>query len=64
MDWAKRQQITLMYIQPGKPTHLGTPFERWNACIEWINRTVRHEWLEMLDFNSIEHTQEEATKWS
>ena len=24
-DWANSQQITLLYIQPGKPTHLGTP---------------------------------------
>jgi len=36
-DWAKEQQITLQYIQPGKPTQ--------NAYVERFNRTVRHEWV-------------------
>ena len=35
VTWANRQQITLMYIQPGKPTQ--------NAYVERFNRTVRHE---------------------
>lgn len=39
-----------MYIQPGKPTH--------NAYIERFNRTVRHEWLDMYLFDSIEHAQQ------
>ena len=39
IDWANDQQITLLYIQPGKPTQ--------NAYIERFNRTVRHEWLEL-----------------
>ena len=39
VDWANTQQITLMYIQPGKPTQ--------NAYVERFNRTVRHEWLEL-----------------
>ena len=35
VNWANEHQITLMYIQPGKPTQ--------NAYIERFNRTVRHE---------------------
>ena len=33
------------------------------AYVERYNRTVRHEWLEMNAFNSIEEAQETATKW-
>ena len=55
IDWANRHQITLMYIQPGKPTQ--------NAYVERFNRTVRHEWLELHLFESIEQAQELATKW-
>ena len=40
IDWANSQRITLMYIQPGKPTQ--------NAYIERFNRTVRHEWLDFI----------------
>ena len=55
IDWANEQQITLMYIQPGKPTQ--------NAYIERFNRTARHEWLDMHLFNSVEHAQLLATQW-
>ena len=34
VTWAIKQNITLMYIQPGKPTQ--------NAYIECFNRTARH----------------------
>lgn len=54
-DWAGKHDITLNFIQPGKPQQ--------NAYIERYNRTVRHEWLEMHEFNTIEHAQAEATKW-
>ncbi|MCK5659047.1 MAG: hypothetical protein KAH96_04135 [Alphaproteobacteria bacterium] len=30
--------------------------------MERYNRTVRHKWLEMHEFNTIEHAQEEAIK--
>lgn len=55
IDWANKHQITLMYIQPGKPTQ--------NAYVERFNRTVRHEWLELHLFESIEQAQELATIW-
>lgn len=55
VDWANEQQITLMYIQPGKPTQ--------NAYIERFNRMVRHDWLDMHLFESTEHAQYLATEW-
>ena len=55
VDWATENQITLMYIQPGKPTQ--------NVYVERFNRTVRHEWLDLLDFESVEHAQFLATQW-
>ncbi|MBV1875092.1 MAG: IS3 family transposase [Cycloclasticus sp.] len=54
-DWTIKQQITLLYIQPGKPTQ--------NAYIERFNRTARHEWLDLHLFKSIEQAQLLATKW-
>ena len=53
--WAKTNTITLTYIQPGKPTQ--------NAYIERFNRTVRHEWLDVCHFDSIEQAQNLATEW-
>ena len=55
VDWANDQQITLLYIQPGKPTQ--------NAYIERFNRTARHEWLDLHQFESISHAQLLATEW-
>ncbi len=54
-DWTTKNQITLLYIQPGKPTQ--------NAYIERFNRTARHEWLDLYLFKSIEQAQELATQW-
>jgi len=54
VDWANIQQITLIYIQPGKPTQ--------NAYIERFNRTVRHEWLSLHLFETIEQAQYLATE--
>lgn len=54
-NWASSNGITLAFIQPGNPQQ--------NAYVERYNRTVRHEWLEMHELLSIEHAQEEATKW-
>lgn len=47
VEWTIKNKITLLYIQPGKPTQ--------NAYVERLNRTVRHEWLDMHAFGSIEH---------
>ena len=55
VDWAKDRNITLLYIQPGKPTQ--------NAYIERFNRTARHEWLDLHLFESVEHAQRLATQW-
>ena len=56
IDWANRNRITLIYIQPGKPTQ--------NAYIERFNRTARHEWLDLHQFESIAHAQLLATQCS
>lgn len=54
VDRASRYHITLLYIQPGKLTQ--------NAYIEQFNRTARHEWLDMHQFESIAHAQLLATQ--
>ena len=54
-EWANKNQITLIYIQPGKPTQ--------NAYIERFNRTAKHEWLDLHDFTSVAHAQLLATQW-
>ena len=38
--WARRRQIHVEYIQPGKPQQ--------NAYIERYNRTIRYDWLSHL----------------
>jgi putative transposase len=53
--WAKERGIQIGFIQPGKPQQ--------NAYIERYNRTVRHEWLEMNEFKTIEEAQLTATQW-
>jgi putative transposase len=53
--WAQSQGIRVLFIQPGKPTQ--------NAYVERLNRTVRHEWLDMHLFESIAHAQSTATQW-
>uniref|UniRef100_A4WSE6 Integrase, catalytic region n=1 Tax=Cereibacter sphaeroides (strain ATCC 17025 / ATH 2.4.3) TaxID=349102 RepID=A4WSE6_CERS5 len=55
MTWAERQGIALTYIQPGKPQQ--------NAYVERYNRTVRHEWLDLYIFETIEEVQRTATEW-
>jgi len=53
--WAEKLGIALTYIQPGKPQR--------NAYVERYNRTVRHEWLDLYIFESIEEVQQIATEW-
>ncbi len=55
ITWANQHQITILYIQPGKPTQ--------NAYVERFNRTARHEWLDLHMFESVEQAQELATNW-
>lgn len=55
MGWAEKQGIALRHIQPGKPQQ--------NAYVERYNRTVRHEWLDLHIFETIEEVQEIATEW-
>lgn len=54
-SWAKRENIRIEHIQPGKPQQ--------NAYIERYNRTVRYDWLAHNLFESIEEVQEHATRW-
>ena len=53
--WAEGRGIRLLYIQPGKPTQ--------NAYIERFNRTARHEWLDLHEFESVEQAQALGTCW-
>ena len=55
ITWANEHQITILYIQPGKPTQ--------NAYVERFNRTARHEWLDLHMFESVEQAQDLATNW-
>jgi putative transposase len=55
MSWAKKLNITLHFIQPGKPQQ--------NAYIERYNRTVRYDWLGQYVFSSLSELQDYATRW-
>jgi putative transposase len=46
MTWAEKQGIALTYLPPGKPQQ--------NADVERDNGTVRHEWLDLSIFATIE----------
>jgi len=55
MKWAETHGIGLQHIQPGKPQQ--------NAYVERYNRTVRHEWLGQIIFETIAEVQDHATEW-
>nr|WP_283205037.1 integrase core domain-containing protein [Citrobacter sp. wls613] len=55
MSWAAQQNISLRFIQPGKPQQ--------NAYIERYNRTVRYDWLGQHLFSSLDELQSYATQW-
>jgi len=55
VNWAEKRGIDLIHIQPGKPTR--------NALVERFNRTVRHEWLDLVNFKSVQQAQFLATQW-
>ena len=54
VEWATKNKITLIYIQPVKPT--------LNVCIKRFNRTARHEWLNLRRFESLDQAQLLATQ--
>ena len=55
MNWSKKHDITLCFIQPGNPQQ--------NAYVERFNRTVRYDWLSQNLFSSISEVQDQATNW-
>lgn len=55
VDWAEKNKVSLMFIQPGKPNQ--------NAFIERFNRSFREEVLNAHLFNSISEVQQAAEQW-
>lgn len=55
VDWAKKNSVNMLYIEPGKPAQ--------NAYIERFNRTYREEVLDMYLFHSIEEVQAITDAW-
>lgn len=55
LQWAKKHQIEIRHIQPGKPAQ--------NAFIERFNRTYREEVLDAYWFGSIGEVQAISDKW-
>lgn len=51
----KKHNVTLQYIQPGKPAQ--------NAYIERFNRTYREEILDMYLFKNIQEVQFITDQW-
>jgi len=63
-NWAKKQENTLEYIQPGNPQRPSKATIRGqNAYIERYNRTVRYDWLNQDLFHSLDEVRDHATKW-
>lgn len=54
-NWAQRNNIELLYIQPGNPQQ--------NSYAERYNRTVRYDCLAQYLFESIAEVQDYATSW-
>lgn len=54
-DWAERNKIKLLYIEPGKPNQ--------NAFVERFNRTFRDEVLDAHLFNRLGDVQRIADEW-
>ena len=55
IEWAEDRDITIKYIQPGKPTQ--------NAYIERFNRTYQYEILDAYIFRSIKEIKELTSEW-
>lgn len=54
-NWCTKKDITIKYIQPGKPTQ--------NAYIERFNRYFREDVLDAYIFRSIDEVKELSEKW-
>lgn len=54
-EWAADHEVTLAYIQPGKPAQ--------NAFIERFNRTYREDVLDAYVFHSVEEAQAITEDW-
>ena len=54
LEWAGKQGVTILHIQPGQPQQ--------NTCLERYNRTVRQEWLDQYTIANIEEAQDHATQ--
>lgn len=55
IEWAKKHDILIQYIQPGKPAQ--------NGFIERFNRTYREEVLDMNLFNNLAEAKEITKSW-
>ena len=54
-QWCKEHQITLAFIQPGKPTQ--------NAYIERLNGSMRQELLNAYVFKTLEEVRTKTQQW-
>lgn len=54
-QWAKKNQIEIRFIQPGKPTQ--------NGLIERLNGTLRTECLNLEWFKSLDQLNEKLQNW-
>jgi len=53
--WCKDRNITLAFIQPGKPTQ--------NAYVERLNGSIRRELLNAYVFRTLDEVREKAQEW-
>lgn len=54
-SWAQQHDVTLAFIQPGKPAQ--------NAYIERFNRTFRQDVLDLYLFKNLEEVRNISTQW-
>ena len=54
-EWCKDNKVTLVFIQPGKPTQ--------NAYVERCNGNIRRELLNAYVFTSLTEVREKAEEW-
>jgi putative transposase len=54
-EWAEEHEVTLEFIQPGKPMQ--------NGFTERFNRSYREAVLDMFVFQSLDEVREQTEKW-